>query len=180
MIRNVHERTLAATPEEVGALIDSLSSPGDRLWPSARWPAMRLDAPLARGARGGHGPIRYWVESYEPGARVVFRFEHASRLVGTHRFELEPASGRGTVLRHVAEGRPYGWMRLGWPLCFRWLHDAAVEDALDRAQAELAGRAWEPRPLGAWVMAVRWAAAKRRTRSASGTRRDGSQLAPLS
>ena len=39
MIRNVHERTLAATPEEVGALIDSLASPGDRLWPAARWPA---------------------------------------------------------------------------------------------------------------------------------------------
>jgi hypothetical protein len=51
MIRNVHERTLVATPEEVGALIDSLASPGDRLWPAARWPAMRLDAPLAHAPR---------------------------------------------------------------------------------------------------------------------------------
>ena len=180
MIRNVHERTLAATPEEVGALVDSLSSPGDRLWPAARWPAMRLDAPLARGARGGHGPVRYWVESYEPGLRVVFRFEHATRLEGTHRLEIEPAAGGHTVLRHVAEGRPYGWMRLGWPLCFRWLHDAAVEDALDRAQAELAGRAWEHRPLSVRVRALRAATAWLRSRKASGAHGDRGELAPLS
>jgi hypothetical protein len=58
MIRNVHERDLAAAPSEAGALIDGLAGEHDRLWPSERWPAMRLDRPLAVGASGGHGRIR--------------------------------------------------------------------------------------------------------------------------
>jgi hypothetical protein len=37
---NVHQRLLHASPERVGALIDSLASPEDRLWPG-RWPRKR-------------------------------------------------------------------------------------------------------------------------------------------
>ncbi|NLT05640.1 MAG: hypothetical protein GXY03_04940 [Solirubrobacterales bacterium] len=36
-------------------------------------------------------------------------------------------------------GRPHGWLRPGWPLCFRRRHDTQIKDALDRAEAELAG-----------------------------------------
>jgi hypothetical protein len=56
---------------------------------------------------------------------------------------------------HTLEGRPTSWLRLGWPLCFRWLHDALIEDAFDRTEAELAGVAWEPRPLSLYVRALR-------------------------
>jgi hypothetical protein len=62
-----------------------------------------------------------------------------------------------TLLRHTLTGHPRGWLRFGWPLCFRWLHDALIEDACDRAEAELAGVEWTPRPLPALL----WAAARR-------------------
>ncbi len=69
-IRNVHTRALDATAAEVGALLDGLAGPDDRLWPNGRWPAMRLDGPLEPGSRGGHGPVRYAVaERGEPGGR---------------------------------------------------------------------------------------------------------------
>ena len=158
MIRNVHERRFDVPAERVGGLIDRLSSDDDPLWPRDRWPAMRLDGPLAVGARGGHGPIRYSVTSYQPGRGVTFAFAPGLGLVGEHRLEVERLGG-GTIVRHVLEGRTEGAMRLEWPLAFRWLHDALVEDALDRAEG------LPPRRLGLWVRLLRrWAV--RRGRSA--------------
>lgn len=138
-IRNVHERRLAAGPAAAGALIDTLASDGDRLWPSDRWPPLRLDGPLSPGARGGHAFVRYSVEEHEPGVRIAFRFDPRMRLDGAHRFEV--VAGRdGSILRHVLEASPRGHMRLAWPLVVRPLHDALIEDSLDRAQRELGER----------------------------------------
>jgi hypothetical protein len=160
-IENVHERTLAAAPEAVGQLVDSLSSRGDRLWPNRRWPPMRLDRGLTVGSDGGHGPVRYAVARYEPGRLVAFAFTPKFPIVGEHRCEVLPGPTAGTtVLRHTLEGHPRSWLRLGWPLCFRWLHDALIEDAFDRAEAELAGTPWKPRPLPAHARALRWIAAR--------------------
>jgi hypothetical protein len=156
VIRNVHERRLDATPAEVGAVLDTLASANDRLWPSGRWPAMRFERPLdvrvpaeplRAGAGGGHGPIRYQVSRYVPGRQVVFSFCPASGLDGEHRFEVVPEGG-ATVLRHVLEARPIGRGRLSWPLVMRPLHDALIEDALDRAERAVGGRPrrrWSPR-----------------------------------
>jgi hypothetical protein len=69
MVRNVHARTLRHSFTEVSALLNSLASADDRLWPAWRWPPQLLDGPLALGARGGHEPIRYTVAEYVPGAR---------------------------------------------------------------------------------------------------------------
>jgi hypothetical protein len=52
-VLNVHERELQVGSAEVGALLDSLASENDRLWPRACWPAMRFDRPLGVGAVGG-------------------------------------------------------------------------------------------------------------------------------
>ncbi len=131
----------------VGALVDSLSSRDDRLWPHRRWPRMRLDRGLEPGSDGGHGPVRYAVARYEPGRLVAFAFTPAFPLLGEHRYEVIDAPGGGTLLRHTLEGRPSGWMRLAWPLCFRWLHDALIEDSFDRAQAQVADEPWRPREL---------------------------------
>jgi hypothetical protein len=145
-VRNVHVRELAAPPAAVGALIDGLASDDDRLWPRERWPAMRLDRPLTAGASGGHGPVRYSVESYVPGAAVCFRFTAPRGFCGTHRFEVDARRGGGSLLRHVLEMSAVGPARLTWPLIFRPLHDALVEDALDRAAGALGeaprGRSW--------------------------------------
>lgn len=154
-IENVHERVVDASPEAAGALLDSLSSPDDRLWPSRRWPAMRLDRGLTVGSDGGHGPVRYAVARYEPGRLAAFAFTAKFPVDGEHRLEALPAPGGRARLVHTLTGRPHGWMRLGWPLCFRWLHDALIEDGFDRAEAELAGAAWQPRPLPAHVRALR-------------------------
>jgi hypothetical protein len=155
-IWNVHERVLDAPRDAVGVLVDSLASSDDRLWPNRRWPAMRLDRGLAVGSSGGHGPVRYEVVRYESGRLVVFAFTPAFPIAGEHRCEVLPGpSSDTTLLRHVLEGKPQGWLRLGWPLCFRWLHDALIEDAFDRAAAELAGTAWQPRRLPLYVRALR-------------------------
>jgi hypothetical protein len=160
MIENTHERMLAASPTAVDELVDSLSSRDDRLWPHLRWPAMRLDNGLTVGSNGGHGPVRYEVSRYEPGRLVAFAFTPKFPIVGEHRLEVLPVPGGRTLLRHTLEGNPRSWLRLGWPLCFRWLHDALIEDAFDRAEAELAGAEWRPRTLPAHVRALRWAASQ--------------------
>jgi len=160
-IENVHERVLAASPTAVGELVDSLSSRDDRLWPNLRWPAMRLDKGLQVGSDGGHGPVRYEVARYEPGRLVAFAFTPKFPIVGEHRLEVLPGPDASTtLLRHTLEGHPRSWLRAGWPLCFRWLHDALLEDALDCAEAELAETPWQPRPLPAHVRALRWLAGR--------------------
>lgn len=142
-VLNIHQRTLPAPVTEVGALIDGLSGPADRLWPSDRWPAMRLDRPLGPGAVGGHGPIRYTVVAHAPGQWVRFTFTGPKGVLGFHDYAVLP-TGAGTVLRHTIAIRLRGWARLSWPLVFRWLHDALLEDCLDRAEQAVAGQVSRP------------------------------------
>jgi hypothetical protein len=159
-IRNAHERKFAAGEGEIAALIASLSSDRDVLWPGDRWPRMRLEPSLHPGGEGGHGPIRYRVEEVTP-RRVVFRFTpprsgFAAGLQGTHWFEVE-----GHTLRHVLEGEVHGLMILRWALVVRPLHDALVEDAFDRAERTLTG---VPRhsPHSLWVRLLRTVLRRRR------------------
>jgi hypothetical protein len=151
MIRNVHERPLDTDPAAVGALIDSLAGPGDRLWPRRRWPAMRFDRPLGVGAVGGHGPIRYAVEEYEPGVRIRFRFSAPAGFRGYHEYEATP--GR---LTHRLVMTTHGLARLSWPLVFRPLHDALIEDSLDTAERSLGLGPRRPAQWSAWVRMLRY------------------------
>lgn len=163
MIVNIHERLLCASRGDVGKLIDCLASPTDRLWPRDRWPPIRFERRLEVGASGGHGPIRYFIESYEPGRRISFRFTAPEGFRGTHRFEVEEVSSDTTRLRHILEMGVVGLARFSWPLVFRPLHDALLEDALDRAEASIASsppmhRQWPP-----GVRLLRWALFPKRT-----------------
>lgn len=164
-IRNIHQRTLDAPAAKVGELIDGLASANDRLWPTDRWPAMQFDRPLAVGAVGGHGPIRYVVEAWAPGRSIRFRFTEPEGFVGTHRFEIESLDGAKTRLRHVIEMRATGLSWLAWTLAIRSLHDALLEDALDRAEM-FAGKELPKREWSTWVKFVRWIM-RRRKRTAS-------------
>jgi hypothetical protein len=76
------------------------------------------------------------VESYEPGKRVRFRFTAPRGLKGFHEFEVCPV-GEDCLLRHRLEARPEGLTALSWPLVYAPLHDALIEDALDRAESAL-------------------------------------------
>ncbi len=157
-VHNVHERRLIATPDRVGSLLASLGGTEDRLWPRDRWPPMRLDRPLGPGASGGHGPVRYRVAQYVPGQRVVFEFDRDAGLtrgfVGTHSFEVMP-DGDAVLLRHTIEASCSVATWLRWLVLIRSLHDALLEDGLDRATRALGGQAPE-RPFSLWVRTLRW------------------------
>jgi hypothetical protein len=161
-VLNIHERELQASPQHVGALIDSLSSRDDALWPPQCWPSMALDRPLGIGAAGGHGPVRYVVDAYAPGRSVGFRFTGPRGFEGHHRLEVLHPSAQSCVLRHTIEMTTHGAARLTWPLFFRPMHDALLEDALAVAQASL-GQTPLVRPWSLRVRLLRWLVARGRT-----------------
>jgi hypothetical protein len=161
-IVNVHQRILDAPADRVGRLIDGLASDDDRLWPVDRWPPMRFDRPLGVGASGGHGPIRYAVESYAPGRRIQFRFTAPAGFVGVHFFEIEPLDAVKTILRHTIEMQSSGIASLAWLIAIRPLHDALLEDALDRAEAFI-GKQRPKRKLSCRVRFLRWIMRRRQS-----------------
>ena len=162
-VYNVHERLLPAEPVEVGALLDGLAGPSDRLWPRENWPPMQLDQDLNQGASGGHGPIRYSVTEYVPGNRVVFRFEESGLigwLDGRHLFEVVPRRA-GVLLRHIVDGQCdlKGWLK--WQVLVGPLHDALLEDSMDLAETGTRGKPARPARWSLWVRFLRWVLAKK-------------------
>lgn len=150
-ILNIHSRDLPASCDEVGELIDGLATSHDRMWPSKRWPPIRLNQVLGVGAAGGHGPIRYVVVGYQPGRWARFRFTRPRGFEGFHEFTVEPIDPTRTRLTHLTSISPRGLARLSWPLFYRPLHDALLEDALDNAASTLTGQPHRSR----WRMRTR-------------------------
>ncbi|MBF6173688.1 SRPBCC family protein [Nocardia blacklockiae] len=157
-VLNIHIRRFPGSVTEAGALLDSLAGEDDRLWPGDRWPPMRFDRPLGVGAVGGHGPVRYTVEEYEPGRRIRFAFNESRGLEGFHEFSVRPDGNTMVELRHLLVLRLRGRARLSWPLAIRWMHDACVEDAFDRAEQAVTGSVRRP---------VRWSPVVRALRAAA-------------
>lgn len=153
MVRNIHSVRLRVPPARAGALLDSLGSDTDSLWPGDRWPPMRVEGPLTPGASGRHGPVTYTVEEYVPSTRVCFRFTQPAGFVGTHTFEVFPEAD-GCRLEHRVEITPRGLARLAWPLVFGPLHDALAEDAVSRAVHAM-GETQTPKRWSAWVRLLR-------------------------
>ncbi|MFD8548259.1 SRPBCC family protein [Streptomyces sp. NPDC059649] len=154
-VYNVHERVLPVPDAEAGLLIDGLSGAGDRLWPGRDWPPMVFDGPLAAGATGGHGPVRYTVAAYVPGRWVRFTFSGPRGFDGFHEYTVHPLGPERTLLRHTLAMRARGPARLTWPLAFRPLHDACLEDSLDRAERACTGRVARPARRSRYVRLLR-------------------------
>jgi uncharacterized protein DUF3995 len=150
-ITSTHARTLAATPEEVGALVGKVASEDDVLWPVDKWPAtpIAFDRPLAVGADGGHGLVRYSVSALAPD-RVAFRFAPGSGLDGTHELRVEPAPDGRAVLVHHLDVETAWWMRPLAPLLLR-AHDELIEDLLDCAQLATGGRVEQANRWPRWL-----------------------------
>ena len=155
MVSNVHERDIAAPLDRVGALIDSLSSASDLLWPRQAWPAMRLDTALGVKAAGGHGPIRYVVTHYEPGRHVTFRFTAPSGFNGHHAFTAAALPNGSTRLSHELSMSLTGSARYTWPLFFRPLHNALIEECFDRAETSSAESLTTRYRRSLWVKILR-------------------------
>lgn len=136
-ITNIHQRQYQHPQTTLGAILDSLASPNDRLWPWENWPPMRLSQGLKVGSHGGHGPIGYSVVAYLPGQSVVFSFTTPETFCGTHRFEVLALDEGRTLLRHSISMTVNWYGLLLWGVAIRWLHDALIEDALDKADRQL-------------------------------------------
>lgn len=152
---NIHERKLQADPAEVGALIDSLASWEDGLWPRQLWPRMAFNRTLAVGAKGGHGSIRYFIEAYTPGKAIRFRFTGPAGFDGFHAYEIVSGPEQPVILRHSIRMNTSGRALLSWPLVYRPMHDALMEDSLTTAQVSL-GLEPQTSPWSAWVRFIRW------------------------
>ncbi len=155
-ILNVHTRRVDAPVLEAAALLDRLASDADRFWPGKTWPPMRFDRPLDVGAAGGHGPIRYTVSDYEPGRWIRFAFTGPSGFHGFHEFTVRADGASGTLITHLLVLRPRGRARLSFPLLYRPLHDALLENALDRAELALSASASTDTSWSRYVQMLRW------------------------
>jgi uncharacterized protein YndB with AHSA1/START domain len=131
VIRNIHERTIAAPPEDVWDVLATLGSDGDRAWPATDQGGLRLPRGMRPGAPVEHGPLRYRVDRVVPHRALSFRTEGSGSLAfaGAHGFTLTPVPG-GTRVRH--ELRATGLVFLmAWALFMRRAHNDVVESILD-------------------------------------------------
>lgn len=133
-LRNVHTRETPGPLSAAADLLDGIGSPGDQVWPADRWPAMELDRGLQVDSSGGHGPIRYHVESVVPGRSVVFRFDEP--LVGTHSLSIEPVNGERVRWTHVVDVEKPSAAQKAMIIP---MHDACLEDLLDQVEAKQSG-----------------------------------------
>ncbi|MGW4242918.1 SRPBCC family protein [Nocardia sp. NPDC004722] len=156
MIWNIHQRELPVSAKELGVLLDAVAERGNPVWPGDHWPPLILDRPLQVGADGGHGAIRYHCTAYEPGRVVEFTFAASMPFAGTHTLELIDRGESGCVIRHliVAEARGPQSLLL-WTLAIRWLHDALIEDLLDRAATAVGHPPARPARWSPWVRLLR-------------------------
>ncbi|MBA4422178.1 MAG: hypothetical protein C0390_03620 [Syntrophus sp. (in: bacteria)] len=163
-VLNIHERELNADRVQIGALIDSLASSEDHLWPKHIWPRMEFDRPLGLGAKGGHGPIRYFVEEYTPSKSIKFRFTGPKGFNGFHGYEIVSDPKQPLVLRHTLKMNTNGPAIVSWPLVYRPMHDALIEDSLTTAQASL-GLPPKIKAWSLWVEILRWVISGGKARS---------------
>jgi hypothetical protein len=125
---------------------------------------MEFDRPLSVGARGGHGPIRYFVEEYVPGECVKFRFTGPRGFDGFHGYERIRTTADTAVLRHTLEMTTHGLAVLSWPLVYQPMHDALIEDTLATAEASL-GQASHIQPRSLWVRFLLWVVSRGQARA---------------
>jgi len=133
-VLNVHTRTIPYPYEAVVELLSTLATADDKVWPKQHWPAMRFKDGLAAGSRGGHGPIRYTIDSFQPDKLIQFKFVDMNGWNGIHRFEIKPIPPNSTHLVHVIDMNATGSGLIKWSLATRWLHDALIEDAFDKIE----------------------------------------------
>ncbi len=154
-IKNIHQRQLAKPAKEVAVLLAQLASNNDVLWPHERWPAMYFDKPIGVGAIGGHGPIQYFVKIFDPQNRIEFVFTAPKGFYGHHALVLIAKENDSCVLRHELAMQTNGSANFSWPLIILHLHNALIEDALDKASAWANNRPYVPRTFSTYVIFLR-------------------------
>lgn len=152
LVNDVHTRTFRADADAVGRRLDTLGSAHDELWITELTPPMILDRGLEIGSSGGHGAVRYRVIEHVPGRSVVFAFDPASGLDGTHRFSIDQ-QGDALTIRHDLDATVSGAVRLLWRALVLPIHSGVIEDIFDHLERDLTGVARRHRPTSA---PLRW------------------------
>ncbi len=159
-ILNIHSRIIDQPKKRVAKLFETLATEEDKIWPTEKWPAMKFDEGIKIGAKGGHGPIRYSVEHYQPENEIRFRFSRPLGFNGVHRFEIKELEEGKTEVKHTIDMRTSIRGTLLWVVAIRALHDALIEDAFDKLEnnfsEEKLSSSWSP-----WVRFLRQQIAKR-------------------
>ena len=149
-VLNVHERRLLTSPDDAWRLIANLGGKHELLWPD-RWPRIRFDRQLGLGAIGGHGLINYYVEQYSPPELIRFRVTAPEGFDGYHEFRIVQDVG-SLVFRHTVRIHTRGAATWLWLLMISPLHDAMVEDIMDRASSYSSNHRFTTR----WPLKVRF------------------------
>jgi hypothetical protein len=133
-IANIHSRVINQSKDKISQILDTLSSNDDQLWPNEKWPPMNFKNGLKDGAVGGHGPVRYSVRQYLPGNNIEFKFIQPDGFDGIHRFDVAEIDSEKTEIKHTIEMTLSGKGILTWFIAIKWLHDALLEDCLDKVE----------------------------------------------
>ena len=124
----IHERTIAATPEQIAQLLADF----DGIWPTQLTPA-----PRAQSERLYKTSMMLWQEYDRPGAARAFRVLSPAELQGEHWFELERTPA-GTLIRHTVQGEALGDYETIWRDRIEPAHDIILEAILDNIETALA------------------------------------------
>lgn len=133
-VLNIHKRTLNQLKEKVAELLKTLSTENDRIWPKEKWPEMKFKEGIKIGAKGGHGPIRYSIEKYNPNELIQFRFSKPNGFNGIHKFEINELSDQKTEIKHTIDMNTEGKGTLIWFFAICSLHNALIEDGFDKLE----------------------------------------------
>ncbi len=134
-ITNIHKRVILQPKDKISQILDSLSSKDDQLWPNEQWPPMIFKKGLSEGAVGGHGPIKYSIQKYVPGNSIEFQFFKPDGFKGIHRFNITEIDPEKTEIKHTIEMSLSSKGILTWYIAIKWLHDALLEDCLDKVES---------------------------------------------
>ncbi len=133
-VLNIHKRVINQPRGKVWDIVKTLSSKEDQIWPTEKWPRMRLNRGLEVGSSGGHGPIRYVIQEYLPGELIQFKFLKPKGFIGKHTIELTKIEENITELKHTIHMKTSLSGMFIWSLAIRSLHDALMEDAFDKVE----------------------------------------------
>lgn len=155
VVLNIHRRTLSVPAHKVAEVMATLASKNDQVWPTEQWPRMRFKEGTIIGASGGHGPIRYSIEAFDPSSLIQFRFNRPHGFDGIHKLELNEVTSDKAEIVHTISMTTGGKATLLWLLAIRPLHDALIEDAFDKLENQLTNES-KTSPWSWWVKFLRW------------------------
>ena len=122
-VLNVHSRVINGNAKQVSALLSTLATDEDRIWPTNRWPPMVFTDGLHIGNPGCHGPIHYCVTKKQD-RFIEFTFTAPKGFHGVHWLKVQPADGQHSKITHCIEMHTAGWATFKWLFAIKQLHNA--------------------------------------------------------